>query len=104
MSKKLSEYKNEEAAAVLADILEPAAEIMSDNKFKEAFQTSKISAAKIALREHGKAIIDVLAIYDGIPREEYSVNPLEIVSKVIAILNDKELMSAFISQGQTAES
>ncbi len=104
MSKKLSEYRNEEAAAVLADIIEPASEIMSDEKFREALKDSKISAAKIALKEHGKAIIDVLAIYDGAEREKYSINPIGIVSKVIAILNDKDLMSAFTLQEQTAES
>lgn len=101
--KKFSEYKNEEAAAILADILEPASEIFSDKKFTENLQKSPMSAAKIALREHGKAVIDVLAIYDGIPREEYKVNPMEILAKFVAILNDKDLMGAFTLQEQTVE-
>ena len=103
MSKKLSEYKNEEAAAILAEILEPASEIFSDKKFTESLKKSPISAAKIALKEHSKSVIDVLAIYDSVPREEYKVNPVEIFSRFIEILNDKDLMSAFTSQEQTAE-
>ena len=104
MAKKLSEYKNEEAAAILADILDPAFEIFSDKEFKKAMKESKIAAAKFALKNHGQAVIDVLAIYEGIPREEYNINALGIVAKIFAILNDKDLMSAFISQEQTAES
>lgn len=103
MAKKLSEYKNEEAAAILADILDPAFEIFSDEDFKKAVKESKLSAAKYALKSHGKALIDVLAIYDGVPREEYNVNALGIVSKVFAILNDSVLMSAFTLQEQTTE-
>lgn len=104
MSKKLSDYKNEEAAAILADILDPAAEIFSDKKFTENLQKSPASAAKTALKEHSKAVIDVLAIYDCVPREEYSVNPVQILSKLLKIMNDKELMGAFISQEQKTES
>lgn len=103
MSKKLSEYKNEEAAEILADILEPASEIFSDKKFTESLQKSPISAAKIALREHSKEVIDVLAIFDRVPRTEYKVNPMEILSKFIKILNDKDLMGVFTSPEQTAE-
>ena len=104
MSKKLSDYKNEEAATILADILDPASEIFADEKFTESLQKSPASAAKIALKEHSKAIIDVLAIYDCVPREKYSVNPVEILSKLLKIMNDKDLMGAFISQEQKTES
>lgn len=104
MPKKLSEYTNEKAAEILADLLDPAGEIFSDKKFTESLQDSPISAAKIALRKHSKSVIDVLAILDGVPREKYAVNPMQILSKFIAVLNDKDLMSAFISQEQTAES
>lgn len=103
MSKKLSEYKNEEATKILADILEPASEIFSDKEFTENLQKSPVSAAGTALRKHGKAVVDILAIYDGISRQNYSVNPMEILSKFIKIMHDNELMSAFTFQEQTAE-
>lgn len=103
MSKKLSDYKNEKAAAILADILEPASEIFSDRKFTDSLQKSPVSAAKIALKNHGKEVIDILSVYDCVPREEYNVNPMQILSKLIAILNDKDLMGAFISQEQKTE-
>lgn len=103
MAKKLSEYKNEEAAAILADILDPAFELISDNELKNALKESKINAAKFALKNHGRALIDILAIYEGIPREEYNVNAVGIIAKAFSILNDKDLMSAFTSQEQTAD-
>lgn len=104
MAKKLSEYKNEEATAILADIIGPAAEIFSDDDIKKAFTGgSKKEAVKLALKKHGKELIDILAIYDGIPRDQYTVNPAQILGKSLAIINDPDLMSAFTLPEQTAE-
>ena len=52
--KKLSEYKDEEALDLLADIIEPVAFIFSDSEFIETLQENKLAA--IELKPHcGKA-------------------------------------------------
>lgn len=102
--KKLTEYRNEEAADILADLIETVSTILTDKEIKESFQENKIKAVKTALKKYGKEIIDLLAIYEGIPREEYSVSPVQIFSKTLAIINDKEFMSAFtLSEQITGE-
>lgn len=101
--KKLIEYKNEEATAILADLIEPVGKIITDKEIKENLQDNKIQAVKTALKKYGKEIIDLLAIYEGIPREEYNVNPIQIFSKALAIANDKEFMAAFTFSEQIAE-
>lgn len=103
MSKKLTEYSNEEAAGMLCELLEPASKIFSDNDFSESMKKSLLAGAKTALKTHGKEVIDILSIYDGIPREEYTVNPFQILTKLMALLKDFELISAFTSQEQDKE-
>lgn len=101
---RLSDLKNEEATALIADLIEPAAVIFADTEIKTALAESKMSGIKLCMKKHGKELIDILSIIDGIPREQYNVNAVQIVSKTLDILSDKDLMAAFFSQEQTVES
>lgn len=101
---RLTELRNEEAAAMLAELIEPASVIFADKEIRDALKESKMSGVKCAMKKHGKELIDLLAIIDGADRETYSVNAMQIVTKTLAILSDKELIQAFTSQAQTAES
>lgn len=101
---RLTELQNEQAAEMLAEIIEPAATIFADTDVRDALKESKMSGVKTAMKKHSKELIDLLAIIDGADRETYSVNAIQIVSKTLAILSDKELVQAFTLQAQTAES
>lgn len=103
MAKKLLEYTNEEAAEMLGEMIEPASEIFSDGEFLESLKKSIAAGASTALKKHSKEVVDILAVYDGIPREEYTVNPFQILKKLMALLKESELMSAFTSQEQETE-
>ena len=93
---KLSEYKNEQALDILADILEPSAKIFSDKEVKEAFGTGdKIKDIKTAIKTHKAEIIEILAVLDGVPVAEYECNVLTLPVKLLEILNDTDLMSFF---------
>lgn len=101
---KLSEYKNEEALDILADILEPAAKIFSDKDVKQAFEKGdKISGIKAAIKGHKTEIIEILARLDNVPVEEYECNILTLPVKIMEILNDTELINFFSSQRQTEQ-
>jgi hypothetical protein len=104
MAKKLLEYKNEEALEILADIIEPISKIASDKRIRVAFKESKITAIKVLLKHHNSALIDILAVYEGVPREEFSANAVQIIAKALSLFNDKEIMSVFTSLGQNEES
>lgn len=99
---KLSDYKGEEALDIIVDLLEPMTKIMSDKEIAQAYQeVSKLEAIKIAIKNHKKEVIEILAILDGADPKEYEVNIFTLPVKLLEILNDPELVKLFGSQGQT---
>ena len=99
--KKLSSYKDDEALDILADIMEPAAEILSDPAVKEAWATgNRLKVAKVAIKGHKAQVMEILAVMEGVPVEEYHCNVFTMPMRVIEVLNDKELLSVFTSQAQ----
>ena len=100
---KLSDYKNEDALDLLADILEPVSEIMTDKKFKEIVlqKTPRIEIVRYLLKNQNKNIIKALARIENVPVEKYNKNILEMTKSLLEILNDKELVDFFTSQGRT---
>lgn len=103
MAKKFSDLTNEKAGEMLGEMIEPASEIFSDTEFLESLKKSIAAGAATALKKHSKEVVDILAVYDGIPRKEYSINPFQILKKLMELLKESELMSAFISQEQDKE-
>lgn len=100
--KLLSEYKDGEALDLLADLLDPVSEIISDKSIQGALQTKNIKnidVVKYAIKEHKEAVIHILAILDGVPVEEYHCNVFTLPIKVLQILNDPDLMDFFKLQG-----
>lgn len=102
---KLSEVKGEAALDLLADIIEPAAKIMSDPKIKELANTkNKGAIIKAIIKNHKKSIIEILATIDGVPVNKYDVNVYTLPVKILEILNDPELMNFFTSPELMGES
>ena len=94
--RKLSEIKGEEALDVIAEIIEPAAEIFTDENVKEALKSgSRIKAVKIILKDHKKAIITLMAALEETPVEEYKPTLLALPALILGVLNDPELNSLF---------
>lgn len=101
---KLSEYKDEDALDVLADLVEPATEILADKEIKAASEDgNRAKAVAVAIKRHKKAVIAILAALERKPVEEFHCNVLTLPIKLIEILNDPGVMSLFTSAGQTAE-
>lgn len=102
---KISEVKGEAALDLLADLIEPAAEILSDPKVRElAGVGNKIAIVKHLIKEHKRSVIEILAITDGVPVDEYEVNVFTIPIKLLQLFNDPELVSFFTSQGMMTTS
>ena len=95
--RKLSEIKGKEALDVLAEIIEPAAEIFTDENVKNALkaENNKAKAAKIILKDHNKAVLTLMAALEGVPVEEYQPTLFALPSLILGILNDPELNSLF---------
>lgn len=101
---KLLELKNEDALDLLADIIDPISRITSDKLFLETYKSGdKVRAIKILIKAHKSDIIEILAISEGVPVEEYECNILTLPSILMDILNSEEFSSLFPSSGQTEE-
>ena len=100
---KLSEYQGEDALDVLADLIEPAGEIMSDKQIGDVFKENRFKAIGLAIKNHKKAIMQIMATMDGVPVEEYKCNVLTLPVKILELLNEPELVQLFTYQGQTGD-
>lgn len=99
---KLSEIKGEAALDLLADLIEPASEIMTDPEVKKLAQAkNKGAIVKVIIKNHKKAIREILAALDGVPADQYEMNIFTLPMKLLEILNDPELVDFFTSQEWT---
>lgn len=100
---RLADYEGEKALEVLGDLIEPVGEILSDKAILDAWKENRYRAIGIAIKNHKKAVIEVLATIDGVPVEEYKCNIFTLPLKVLELLNDPMLTQLFTSQGQTGD-
>lgn len=103
---KITEIENEEALDLLADLIDPASEIFTDEEVREEARNgkNKLKLVKLILKKHKTAIIQILARLDGKQVNEYHANLILMTKQLLEILNDKELLEVFISQGQKMDS
>lgn len=100
--RKISEINGEDALDVLADIVEPMAEILSDKQVTDGFRSGMmIQAVKAAIKGHKKAVLEVMATLDGEPVETYAPNLVTLPVKIMELLNDPMLQGLFSSESQT---
>lgn len=95
---RLSDFKGEDAIELLANIMEPASKILNDEKVKELKGQSYMDIAVYVLKNHKS---EVLEVYNLLYDEE--ATPIRLINMLLDILNDPELKSLFISQGQNEE-
>ena len=102
--KKLSEYRDEEALDLLADILDPITEIIGDKELMNTFRKkSRMEGVSYMIKNHKKALIRCMAAMEGVPLKDYHCNIVSLPKDVLEILNDKELLAFFKSQSQQME-
>ena len=103
---KLSDLKGEAALDALADLIEPVSEIITDKEFVSLARTNapRTKLVKAAIKNHKKAVIEILAILDGESPDTYKVSILTLPKKLIEVFNDPDVISLFRSQGQTVTS
>ena len=100
---KLSEYQGEAALDILADLIEPAGEIMSDKQIGDIFKENRFKAIGLAIKNHKKAVMQIMATMDGVPVDEYKCNVFSLPVKILELLNDPEMIRLFQYQGQTGD-
>lgn len=100
---RLSNYKGDKALDLLVDLIDPIGEIASDPALIKCLQGQDIKgAAKLMLKEHRKAVIEVLSTLEGETPEAYMkrVNVMTLPMALIDLMNDPELIELFRYQGR----
>lgn len=101
--KKLSEFRGAEALDVLADLIEPATEFMSDKEVVLLLRdrSTILSGASLILKKHPKAILRIMARLEGADPETYNPSLVALPKMLVELFNDPELIDLFTSQGQS---
>jgi hypothetical protein len=106
MLMKISEYKNEDAIELLADIMEPAVEIFGDAELRDTVRggnTDRMAIAKMVLKNHPKEVLHIMAILDGVDPDKYEANVFTLPLKLMEIMNDEGFLLLFQSQVQNTD-
>lgn len=102
---RLSDFKGEEAIEVLADMIEPVAEILGDEEIRNSIDGNKVKLVSLILKRHSKDVIQLLAAMERESVEEYEkkINLFTLPMKLMEIVNDPDVVLLFQSQGQTRD-
>lgn len=100
---KLSEIKGEEALDVVAELLDPIASMGMKEEVKKANRKNRMEFIKTILKSCKKEIIEILAILDRTPVEEYEVSLATLPGKVMELFSDPAIVELFGLQGQTEQ-
>ena len=84
-------------------MIEPIAEILTDEAVSEPIKRGEkpITIVKSCIKNHKKAIIEILALLEGVAVEEYVVPPpAGLLMKLMNLINDPMVQEVFTLQGQ----
>lgn len=99
--KKLSEYKDEESLDLLADLLEPCTDLFSDEALVAVIRKeTKLKAIKYAIKNHKKEVVEIMAILNGVPVEEFHYNLFTLPMMVLEVFNDRDLTDFLLQQAK----
>ena len=98
---RLSDFKGAEALCAFADLLEPAAEILTDKMVEDQWKkNNKMGAIAMAIRNHQKAVTTILAVLNKEDPETFEPSMIDIPVMALEVLNDPALQAVFQSQAQ----
>lgn len=92
---RLSDFKDEKAIEVVADLIDPISVIAQEVKKVKKDGMSVAQLVAIALKNCKKEAIQMFAILNDIPVEEYHCTGATILSDMIQMFSDPQLMQLF---------
>lgn len=101
---RLSDFKDEKAVEVVADLLEPIEKIAINPKMENAKGGSILGFARAMLKNNQRETMDMLAILSDVDPAEYHCTAATVVFDVLNMLNDPDLMQLFGLRRQTPAS
>lgn len=101
---KLSEFENEKGVEVVAKLLVPIGNIVSNRDNAKARGGTKLEFVSAMLANNPRDVMDMLAILDEKDPKEYHCNAATVIFDVMNMLADEELLQLFGLQRQTTTS
>lgn len=107
---KLSEFKDEEALDLLADIIEPVGTILEDKEIAKIYEENKsdgfgiklkLKLVSVMIRNHKHEVIEILAKLNKQDASEFHCNVLTLPKELLSLINDPLMMDFFVSQVQS---
>ena len=112
---KLSEIKGERAVEVIADLIEPIAEIASDPACEGLFkvvpvkgQSPRTTSAKhlgkyipTLLKNHKQDVLKIVALLNG--KDADDMNAFQMTAALLSVMTDKSLLELFQSAVPSVE-
>ncbi len=102
--KKLSDFKDEKAIVIVAQLLEPIMTILANpenGKFKGEQNGLKMFSGFLA--NSPKAMMQIFAILSEQDAETYHCDGVDAVTNLMTLVSDDRLIELFTSQGQTGD-
>ena len=102
----LSQYENEDAIDLLADMLEPITWIVSDPKFKKQWESGEpiVKAIVYALREHKQDVINLVAAMHREDPKEYKFTLASLMADLMDLVKNPTFQMVFPVQGRSVGS
>lgn len=99
---KISDFKNEDALDLLADIIDPTSRILTDIEVQNAIKgnCTRMHLVKLIIKKHKSDILEILARLDGKDPKDYSCDLISLTKSILDLLNDEVIVDFFKSQGQ----
>lgn len=96
---------NEESLDLFADLMEPVANIIADEEIRESVNKGepRVRTASKAIKNHKAEVIQILALLEGVPVEEYHVNLLALPVKLVRLLSTPEVQELFTGAEQKTD-
>lgn len=102
---RISDFKNEDAIELVADLIEPIGDLISHKEVREAIESgqNRLTIAKTMLSCGKSEVMTILATLNGVPVSEFTCNPISIFKDLLILLNDPEMseFADFFMSAQT---
>lgn len=100
---KLSDYKDEKAIEVIADLLVPIGNIALN---KDKIQKTGTTAHFVSelMKNNPKDVLAIIAILNGVKPEDYHCSAISVFKDAIELFQDPDLMELFGLQSETKTS
>lgn len=102
--KKLSDFKDEKAMSVVADLMEPIMDIVGNENNKNAAKSKDgIAMFKGFFKNSPRSMMDIFAVLSEIDPAEYHCDGVEVLQNIMQLASDEKMISLFTSQSQMGD-